>query len=484
MNITETWLTKAITNEADIEGYNMFRCDRTDNIKGGGVAIYVYNKLKIGQIWEKRHKRCEMIGVEIRDLQTINIVVYRPPDTKKEDFRVILRTLKTILSELGEHNNTIIISGDFNFRFIEWRKEQSGACSYRYKQTPRKDENDQFVELLRVCNEHCLIQIIDEPTRGENTLDLFFTNESNLITDVDINKSSKSDHSKIEISTKYIINNEKVKITNNQENINDVNFHDKTKWDIIRNTTTSKIETSILENSELITQIIDFIDIIHKVSLDELPRKKKNGDKKGCPKEIRKIKNRIKMLKRGKRNTKSKRKKKIIENKICDAEELLLKGLNKISRSKEMKAIAAIKDNPKIFYSIYNRRKNRKKELGPIKENDILVYDGKEIGDIFKNGYVSHFSKNNHTNSASPFETENEDDLNDINIEIQDIIDAIDKLDENSAPGPDGVPAIFLKKKKEVIAPHLTNMLRKSLDEGKIPQIFKNGLHISHSQRI
>merc|ERR1712236_80351 len=177
----------------------------------------------------------------------------------------------------------------------------------------------------------------------------------------DINKSSKSDHSKIEISTKYIIHGEKVKNTNNQENINDVNFHDKTKWEIIKNTTTSKIETSILENSELITQIIDFIDIIHKVSLDELPRKKKIGDKKACPKEIRKIKNRIKMLKRGKRNTKSKRKKKIIENKICDAEKLLLKGLNKINRSKEMKAIAAIKDNPKIFYSIYNRRKNRKK---------------------------------------------------------------------------------------------------------------------------
>merc|ERR1712236_119628 len=99
-------------------------------------------------------------------------------------------------------------------------------------------------------------------------------------------------------STKYIINNEKVKNTNNQENINNVNFHEKTKWEIIKNTTTSKIETSILENSELITQIIDFIDIIHKVSLDELPRKKKNGDKKGCPKEIRKIKNKKKKKKK------------------------------------------------------------------------------------------------------------------------------------------------------------------------------------------
>ena len=210
MNLTETWLTKAITDkEADIEGYNMFRCDRTDNTKGGGVAIYVYNKLKIGHTWEKRHNRCEMIGVEIKDLQTINIVVYRPPDTKKEDFRVILRTLKIILDKMGEHSNTIIVSGDFNFRFIEWRKEQSGACSYRYKQAANKDEKEQFLELLALCNEHCLTQIIDEPTRGENTLDLFFTNETSLVTNVEVNKSTKSDHKKIELSTRYSITKEK-----------------------------------------------------------------------------------------------------------------------------------------------------------------------------------------------------------------------------------------------------------------------------------
>ena len=45
-------------------------------------------------------------------------------------------------------------------------------------------------------------------------------------------------------------------------------------------------------------------------------------------------------------------------------------------------------------------------------------------------------------------------------------------LDEKSAPGPDSVLAIFLIKTKEVIAPHLTNILR-ILDEGRIPEIFK-----------
>merc|ERR1712002_895169 len=363
MNLTETWLTKAITEiEADIEGYNMFRCDRTDNTKGGVVAIYVYNKLKIGHTWEKRHNRCEIIGIEIKDLQTINIVVYRPPDTKIDDFKVILRTLKIILNELGEHSNTNILSGDFNFRFIEWRKEQSGACSYRYKRTAGKDEKNQFIELLNLCNEYCLMQIIDEPTRGENTLDLFFTNETSLVTDVDVNKSTKSDHSRIELSTRYVINNQKInKNTRKGENIKDVNFHDKTKWELINDITNSKIETSIIENSEVKKQLLDFINIIHRVSLDELPKKLNFDDKKGCPREIRIIRNGIKMLKRCKGNTKSTRKKKRIGNKIYKAEELLLKGIKKIDKDKEIKAIAAIKDIPKIFYSIYNKGKNRKK---------------------------------------------------------------------------------------------------------------------------
>merc|ERR1712121_78335 len=142
------------------------------------------------------------------------------------------------------------------------------------------------------------------------------------------------------------------------------------------------------------------------------PKKRKSGNKSKCPKEIKMIKNRIKMLKRDKRSTKSTQKKKIIENKIYEAEECLLKGIKKIDKDKEIKAIAAIKDNPKIFYSIYNRRKNRKKELGPIKENDTLVYDGRAIGDIFKNKYISHFIKNNNTNKASPFEIEDGNDLN------------------------------------------------------------------------
>ena len=54
MNFTETWLGKTIKEEADIEGFHTYRCDRTSEIARGGVAIYLFDKIEAGQIWEKR----------------------------------------------------------------------------------------------------------------------------------------------------------------------------------------------------------------------------------------------------------------------------------------------------------------------------------------------------------------------------------------------------------------------------------------------
>merc|ERR1712215_593101 len=71
------------------------------------------------------------------------------------------------------------------------------------------------------------------------------------------------------------------------------------------------------------------------------------------------------------------------------------------------------------------------------------------------------------------FQNEEPDDLNDMEITEDEIIKAIDDLEENSAAGPDDVPAILLRKVKETLAIPLSLMLRKSIDEGKIPDILK-----------
>ena len=89
------------------------------------------------------------------------------------------------------------------------------------------------------------------------------------------------------------------------------------------------------------------------------------------------------MLKREKKKVKNKTKKMIIEE-IYKTEDLLIKTRRNLKSEKERNAIEAMNKNPKIFYSIYNRRKNRKNELGPLKENDKLIYNGEEISEIFR----------------------------------------------------------------------------------------------------
>ena len=99
------------------------------------------------------------------------------------------------------------------------------------------------------------------------------------------------------------------------------------------------------------------------------------------------------MLKREKKKVKSKANKKIIEEKIYKTEDTLIKTRRKLKSEKEKKAIEATDKNPKMFYSITNE-KNRKNELGPLKENDILIYKGDEMSEIFRRQYRSQFSEN------------------------------------------------------------------------------------------
>ena len=54
---------------------------------------------------------------------------------------------------------------------------------------------------MNLCNDYNLIQTIDEPTRGVNTIDLIFTNELDLFSSSQISFSALSDHYFIEMTT-------------------------------------------------------------------------------------------------------------------------------------------------------------------------------------------------------------------------------------------------------------------------------------------
>ena len=61
------------------------------------------------------------------------------------------------------------------------------------------DQKDQFQSLMKICDSYFMLQTIEEATRKEsttgkeNTLDLLFTNEIEMIGDVDANDTPVSD---------------------------------------------------------------------------------------------------------------------------------------------------------------------------------------------------------------------------------------------------------------------------------------------------
>ena len=107
------------------------------------------------------------------------------------------------------------------------------------------------------------------------------------------------------------------------------------------------------------------------------------------------------------------------------------------------------------------------------KKDGTFIYNGKDITNCLKTEFTSQMGERSNIKIPIQFDEVNEGDLFDIEIDRKCVEDAIDDLDENSTAGPDGIPAIFLKKTKKAISNPLAILLRKSIDEGKIPEIFK-----------
>ena len=63
--------------------------------------------------------------------------------------------------------------------------------------------------------------------------------------------------------------------------------------------------------------------------------------------------------------------------------------------------------------------------------------------------------------------------IHEVHFNYQDIRDAIDELSPNASAGPDGIPAILLKKCRDVLSQPLEILWKKSMENGEIPEIFK-----------
>ena len=154
-------------------GFDIHRNDRASD-PHGGVLLAVKKDLELNNV--KKSKSLELISGTIKTSQNKKMIIgsyYRPPNRTDDDY--LIKTKEEISSTLRKTNKNavFILGGDFNAPDINWQSNNiTGAKHYS------KKVNQTYLDLAA---EHSLEQMVDFPTRGDNTLNLVFTSHPSYV---------------------------------------------------------------------------------------------------------------------------------------------------------------------------------------------------------------------------------------------------------------------------------------------------------------
>ena len=160
-----------------------------------------------------------------------------------------------------------------------------------------------------------------------------------------------------------------------------------------------------------------------------------------------------------------------LRNQLINIELLLQRSYKESRSADEQKATEAIKTNPRYFFSYAKKfSKVNKSKIGPLlNQRNEFTSSSLEMAELLRVQYETVFSDPLPDSEYIARAASAPAELSDIQFNEQDIVTAINELSPASASGPDGLPAVYLKKLKHQIAKPLYLIWRKSLDSGITP---------------
>ena len=480
--VCETHLKDYILDaEVSITDYNLIRADRSNSKRKGGVAIYSHHTFSLEEIQTFSNNFCELAIAYNKVNNVIVVALYRPPDTPADKFRECLDKIKTY-KEKYETATTLIL-GDLNLKYINWKLETiRRPDTITSNITPSERISSEM--LLDFVNEELLVQVVNENTRKDKSLlDIVLTSDEELILDVKVEKTNlDTDHDKVVCE---ILLKPKEPVTNSEQDSNKklldtLNFY-KSDWDQIREEMSQVNWDEVLCDEMSVEEMYKtFEETIYKCSEKHTPVRTVREKSHKIPRNrlvlIRKrkrINSRINYLKyvnpgdSGKKVEKLTKKKLQIEQ---DIKELIKAELI----TKEIDAIVQMKKNPKFFYQYVKKFQKSESKIGPMKDKEGTLHtEPKTKANLLQNQYCKAFSNPKKANLNKNFSDICDEVIEDIEITLKDVTDAIKDIPTHASPGPDKLPAIVLKECTEQLSPAIRKIWRKSLDTGEIPDILK-----------
>ena len=391
VGVTETWLHEGVL-DAEVThafpGYNLSRSDRAGGRQGGGVALYLREDLtgdilsSYTEVYPPRGGSiCELLAVKVHQLDILVCVLYKPPDTRIEEFSGMLKCLDETLSALPSPAPTVILMGDFNFpkTCITWQYSEEGilvpiVAGHRDGETAGgKQDRLQAQQLIELSTKHSLLQEVDQATHAAEILDLVFTNNCELLSSINQQEwRSFTDHKLVIANVNYMFKQESSVreeqfLCDTGKRYKALDFY-KAPWEEI------KSEISSIDWKEMddkakscpTAALSEFHEKLLKVLEKLVPVKKKKSGKK--PKMHRMRRLLWKRHAKAKRHIKSSSSiSKLSENlqKMWELESQLSADYTAASNMEEDEAVLRIKSNPKAFFSFARSRQKVKAKVGP-----------------------------------------------------------------------------------------------------------------------
>ena len=457
--VTETYIDTVnndLIYEYNIEGFKLFNKDRV-NRRGGGVALFIATWLHPVDI-TPHDTNIEHVCVRVTgDELTLNLsVTYRPPgqtqELDNEMYRVLQQTLR----------NESVILGDFNLPHIDWQTLHGV-----------ESESHKMIEFLE---DNFLHQLVTEPTRENNILDLVIASQAHLLNNVTVGEHLGScDHKVIRAQI-----NTTTKVT---ENITLVPNFRRGNFEGLRSAlshlslpTTDQVEEvwSYFKN-QLLTQQHNFIPNCEKRPSNNKNHPWFNTDIKRALQQRNNLHKRMKMQ-RSPENT----------SLYNEARRRVKTIIKQAKRRYEVNIAAESKNNAKMFFRYINNKKHIRSGIGPLKDSaDNLVTNDQSMATMLNNYFSSVFNipaeevliTNNDSDTidetgSAPL-TDLEHTLPNFDINTEDVLKAINGLKTNKSPGPDNIYPRILKETKSEIVDTLTSLFNLSVQRGLVSADWK-----------
>ena len=455
--ITESWITAEVLDaEISIEGYNIFRCDRSPNRIGGGVILYCKSSLYPVLVKAKRDdagtEKFLSFRIKHQDGHSEIAVAYRSPTSKGD---LILKEISRVA-----RNIDCIIMGDFNAPAIDWQELRvfSGPESFDHK-------------LLVTAISNNISQSIKIPTRiipgqPSHTLDLLFTHRDDEITEITpMEPLGSSDH--ILMKAKWI--RRQVNVSSNAVRRNvwkaDIEGMKLAAADLSWGNYT---ELNTDELCELVTTNIHRLQAQFSPLYSKQPRRSPPWFDRELRSQLKKRRKLWGIFKRSS-NPADYDNYKQCRN-ICS----VLKYRKRCNYENDL-AQSSVSAPKKLF--AYLRRKTRAGNGIPSLRNPVtkdLMEDDSDKAASLCMQYSSVFVQEGGTCETLPSATDSS--LNDCPFTSLDVSNVLQNLDEQSAPGPDDLHPRILKHLAPYICDPIAELFRKSLNAGKLPIAWKSAV--------